>query len=112
ARFGQIEILDDLAEAGDGETTPEAGDVGATGLHAKAFVTERWSTTEITVGSGNATSAALDGRNVEVFATLAGSTSRVGTMQDQFAPERLGRFLRPFLPHAPLEGPVEEAAES
>lgn len=112
ARFGRIDILDDLAEAGDGETTPEAGDVGATGLHAKAFVTERWSTTEITIGSGNATSAALDGRNVEVFATLAGATSRLGTMQDQFAPERLGRFLRPFLPHPALEGPAEEAAES
>jgi hypothetical protein len=112
ARFGRIDILDDLAETGDGEdAVGEAG--GARGLHAKAFVTERWSTTEITVGSGNATSAALlDGRNVEVFATLAGATSRVGSMQDQFSPERLGRFLRSFLPHPPVESAAEEAADS
>jgi hypothetical protein len=114
ARFGRIDILDDLAETGDGDTTQaETETVEATGLHAKAFVTERWSMTEITIGTGNATSAALlDGQNVEVFATLTGATSCLGTMQDQFAPERLGRFLRPFLPHPPLESAAEEPAET
>lgn len=113
ARCGRIDILDDLAESGDGELPDDEIDVGgASGLHAKAFVTERWSTTEITIGSGNATSAALlDGRNVEVFATLSGPTSRLGTMEDQFAPDRLGRFLRPFTPHPPLVSAAAEAAK-
>ena len=111
ARFGRIDILDDLAESGDGEGREDELDTGgASGLHAKAFVTERWSTTEITIGSGNATSPALlDGRNVEVFATLSGPTSRLGSMDDQFAPDRLGRFLRPFTPHPPLASAATEA---
>jgi hypothetical protein len=114
ARFGRIDILDDLAESGDGELPEDEIDVcGASGLHAKAFVTERWSTTEITIGSGNATSAALlDGRNVEVFATLSGPTSQLGSMDDQFAPDRLGRFLRPFTPHPPLVNAAAEAGEA
>jgi hypothetical protein len=114
ARFGRVDILDDLAETGDGDASgPDEAGPEVSGLHAKAFVTQRWSTTEITIGSGNATTPALiDGRNVEVFATLSGATAQIGTVEEQFEPERLGRFLRPFVPHPPQETEAERAAET
>jgi hypothetical protein len=90
-RFGRIQVLDDLVE-----TESDVPDAVARGLHAKAFITQRYSTTEITVGSGNATTAALDGSNVEVFATLAGHSRDLGTIDAIFAAERLGRFTRDF----------------
>ncbi|MBY6163272.1 phospholipase D family protein [Mameliella alba] len=114
ARFGRTLVLDEMAETEDGEESeqPSRCPVPARGLHAKAFLTERHSSTEITMGSGNATTPALvGGQNVEVFATLAGYTSQIGTVEEQLAPERLGRFLREFQPYAPPETPQEDAAE-
>ena len=108
ARFGQVMVLDDLAETEDGEEA-EANSA-AMGLHAKVFVTERYprpeSTTDLTVGSGNATAAALlNGSNVEVFATLSGPSRRMGWVSDHIAPERLGRFLRPWQAPTTLQAP-------
>lgn len=114
ARFGRALVLDEMAETEDGEESeqPSRGPVPARGLHAKAFITERYSSTEITMGSGNATAPALvGGQNVEVFATLSGYTSHLGSVKDQLAPDRLGRFLREFVPYAPVESPQEDAAE-
>lgn len=104
ARFGQVMVLDDQAEAEDGDDT-ERSVTALTGVHAKVFVSERYprpsSTTELTVGSGNATAASLlSGINVEVFATLAGPSSQMGQVPDHVAPGRLGRFLRPWTPPA------------
>ncbi len=109
ARFGNVLVLDDLAETEDGDDTEGAASA-ALGLHAKAFVTERYarpqSTTELTVGSGNATVAALlNGSNVEVFATLSGPSSRMGQVPDHVAQERLGRFLRTWTPPDTLPEP-------
>ena len=109
ARFGKVLVLDDLAETEDGDETEGAASA-ALGLHAKAFVTERYarpqSTTELTVGSGNATVAALlNGSNVEVFATLSGPSSRMGQVPDHVAQERLGRFLRTWTPPDTLPEP-------
>ncbi len=112
ARFAQISVLDDLAETADGEDTEaDPADLQtARGLHAKAFITERGWATDITVGSGNATSAALvNGSNVEVFATLTGLTSRIGSVSDHLSPDRLGRFLRPF---EAIEGAPDDASEA
>lgn len=108
ARFGQVMVLDDLAESEDGEEAEAVST--ALGLHAKVFVTERYprpeSTTDLTVGSGNATAAALlNGSNVEVFATLSGPSRRMGWVADHIAPERLGRFLRPWQPPATAPAP-------
>lgn len=113
-RFGKTFVLDEMAETEDGEESDPAsfGPVPARGLHAKAFITERHSSTEITMGSGNATSPALiSGDNVEVFATLSGYTRHLGTMEDQLSPERLGRFLREYVPYEPVDDPQEQAAE-
>lgn len=111
ARFGQVMVLDDLAETEDGEEAEAAS--AALGLHAKVFVTERYprpeSTTDLTVGSGNATAAALlNGSNVEVFATLSGPSRRMGWVADHIAKERLGRFLRPW--QAPTTAPAPDPA--
>ncbi len=113
-RFGKIMVLDELAETEDGEETEEfqRSNVPARGLHAKVFMTERYSSTELTIGSGNATNAALlTGNNVEVFATLSGYTRHLGSIKDQFQPERLGRFLRDFAPFTPPDTSDEEAAD-
>lgn len=114
ARFGRVSILDELAETEDGEDIEETqhADVPARGLHAKAFVTERYSSTEITMGSGNATTAALlSGENVEVFATLSGYTRHLGTVEDQLSPERLGRYFREFEPYSAPDRTDQTAAE-
>ena len=108
ARFGQVMVLDDLAETEDGEEAEAVSK--ALGLHAKVFVTERYprpeSTTDLTVGSGNATAAALlNGSNVEVFATLSGPSRLMGWVADHIAPERLGRFLRHWQPPATTATP-------
>lgn len=114
ARFGQVLVMDEMAETEDGEDTPDSahGGAPARGLHAKAIITERYSSTEITVGSGNATSAALlSGENVEVFATISGYSRHLGTVEEQFSPERLGRYLRDFTPFTPPDDTAEKAAE-
>lgn len=114
SRFGRISVLDEIAETEDGEETEQRADPGppAVGLHAKAFVTERWSTTEITLGSGNATAAALlSGANVEIFATLFGPTRLLGTVEDQMSPDRLGRFLRDYRPQPAAEATVDAESE-
>jgi hypothetical protein len=125
-RFGYLKVLDDMAETEDGEEVEAATRaakrelVPARGLHAKAFFTERYSSTEITIGSGNATSAALLPRsgkgkgtgNVEVFATLIGYSRNLGTVEDQFSPDHLGRFLRNFVPFQAENDPSEIDAES
>jgi len=98
-RFTQISVMDELAENEDGEGDDHED--GTTrplsGLHAKAFLQEIGWDTAITVGSGNATRPALiTGRNVEVFATLTGKRSNVGSVADIFGPAGFGRVLRPF----------------
>ncbi|MGQ3485925.1 phospholipase D family protein [Roseovarius pacificus] len=114
SRFGNLLVLDEMAETEDGEEGEQSslGPVPARGLHAKAFITERYSSTEITMGSGNATSPALlGGENVEIFATLSGYSKHLGTVEDQMSPERLGRFLRNFVPYTPEDTEKEGAAE-
>ena len=97
ARYARVSVLDEMAVSEDGE---EADPESLQGLHAKAFIQEiGWNTT-ITVGSGNATQAALANRkvvnNVEVFASLTGKTSKVGSVEDILGAQGFGRLLRPF----------------
>lgn len=118
ARFGKVLVLDDLAETEDGEES-EAEEADRAdrpprrGLHAKAFVTEHHASTEITIGSGNATNAALlSGANVEVFATLTGPLRTLGGREDQLdAKAALGRFLAEYYPVDLPETALSDAAE-
>lgn len=95
-RFSRVAVMDETAAAEDGEE-PDAASLQ--GLHAKIFVVERGWDTEITVGSGNATRPALiTGRNVELFATLNGRRSQVGSLEEIFGDRGFGRLTRPFVP--------------
>ena len=106
----EVLVMDELAESEDGEGDDhDAGDEAVrplSGLHAKAFVQEIGWDTAITVGSGNATRPALiTGRNVEVFATLTGKRSSVGSIADILGPGGFGAVLRPF--HAAEVAPID-----
>ncbi|MDA9476745.1 hypothetical protein XI03_19955 [Bradyrhizobium sp. CCBAU 65884] len=95
-RFSRVAVMDEVATAEDGEE-PDSGSLQ--GLHAKIFVVERGWDTEVTVGSGNATRPALiTGRNVELFATLNGRRSQVGSIEDIFGDKGFGRLTRLFVP--------------
>jgi hypothetical protein len=93
--FARVAVLDEMAATEDGE---EADATTLQGLHAKAFIAERGWDTAITVGSGNATRPALlTGRNVEIFATLTGKRSRVGSVEEILGDKGFGRLTRPFV---------------
>jgi hypothetical protein len=98
ALFERVSVLDDMAASEDGE---EAEPESLQGLHAKAFIQEVSWDTVLTVGSGNATQAALANRqvvnNVEVFATLTGKTSKVGSVENILGAQGFGRLLCPFV---------------
>lgn len=93
--YERVAVLDEMAVSEDGE------DTDATimqGLHAKAFIAERGWNTAITIGSGNATRPALlSGRNVELFATLTGKRSQVGSVEEILGDAGFGRLTRPFV---------------
>lgn len=95
-RFGRVSVLDEMAATEDGE---EADAAALQGLHAKAYIAEMGWDTAITVGSGNATRPALlSGSNVELFATLTGKRSRVGSVEEILGDKGFGRLTRPFVP--------------
>jgi hypothetical protein len=98
ALFERVSVLDDMAASEDGE---EAEPESLQGLHAKAFIQEIGWDTVLTVGSGNATQAALANRrvvnNVEVFATLTGKSSKVGSVENILGAQGFGRLLCPFV---------------
>lgn len=110
-RFGRVAVLDEMAATEDGEE-PDA--TALQGLHAKAIVAERGWDTAITVGSGNATRPAfLTGSNVELFATLTGKRSHVGSVEEILGDRGFGRLTRPFVPNelASID-PAKRAAEA
>lgn len=99
ALYERVTVLDDMAVSEDGE---ESEPEGLHGLHAKAFIQEVGWNTVLTVGSGNATQAALANRkgvnNVEVFATLTGKSSKMGSVEDILGAQGFGRLLCLFVP--------------
>lgn len=108
ALYEHVSVLDEMAASEDGE---EAEPESLQGLHAKAFIQEIGWDTVLTVGSGNATQAALAGRmvvnNVEVFATITGKSSKVGSVENILGAQGFGRLLCPF---AAVDVSVDAAA--
>jgi hypothetical protein len=100
--FARVAVLDEAAITEDGEEVivedgREAPVDALQGLHAKVFIAEMGWDTTITVGSGNATRPALlSGNNVELFASLTGKRSRVGSVDEILGPNGFGRLTRPF----------------
>lgn len=98
-RYERVAVLDELAETEDGEEIQQGEQQG---LHAKIFIQETGRRSRLTLGSGNATSAALlaanrgPTANVEVFATLHGTISRLGGIDDVLGEAGFGRLTRTF----------------
>ncbi|MBD3573028.1 hypothetical protein EJ082_08635 [Brevundimonas diminuta] len=106
--FERVSVLDEMAASEDGE---DVSPTALQGLHAKAFIAEIGWDTVLTIGSGNATRPALlSGNNVELFASLKGKRSRVGTVEQIMGEKGFGRLTRTFVP-SELE-PVDPAVIS
>ena len=81
AAFKQCLVLRGEAETEDGEE-PQARWGENMGLHAKLYLSDEPYRTRLTMGSANATNAALvTGSNVEVLAELVGRRQQLGTVQ-------------------------------
>lgn len=109
--FARVAVLDEMAITEDGE---EADPAALQGLHAKAFIAERGWDTEITIGSGNATRPALlTATNLEIFATLTGKRSRVGSVEEILGEKGFGRMTRLFIRNETSSpDPAQRAAEA
>ena len=109
-RFGSVSVMHEYAETEEGE---DIEDPVAAGLHAKVFVQQVGKSTALTMGSANATAAALqDGRNVEVQVTLAGRTKEVGSVAEILGPEGLGQVLVRYGPRRGTVDPERDEAEA
>ena len=105
--FPQCLALQDAAETEDGEDLSQDSNV-LRGLHAKVYISQNGWDTTITMGSANATKAALvDGVNVELLVGLTGKTSKVGGIDKIFSQDGFGKLLEPYQPGQP---PAEDEA--
>ena len=105
--FPQCLALQDAAETEDGEDLSQDANV-LQGLHAKVYISQNGWDTTITMGSANATKAALvDGVNVELLVGLTGKTSKVGGIDKIFSQDGFGKLLEPYQPGQP---PAEDEA--
>lgn len=105
--FPQCFVLQDAAETEDGEDLSPDSNV-LQGLHAKVYISQNGWDTTITMGSANATKAALvDGVNVELLVGLTGKTSKVGGIDKIFSQDGFGKLLEPYQPGEP---PAEDDA--
>ena len=94
--FERVSVLDEMAVSEDGE---EVSTRALQGLHAKAFIAEVGWDTVLTVGSGNATRLSLiSGNNVELFVSLRGKRSKVGSVERIMGDKGFGRLTRDFCP--------------
>lgn len=97
AKFAEVSVMSDHALVDGDDEDDHTESQNLSGLHAKAFIQEYFHDTRVIVGSGNATSPALlSGRNVEVFATLTGKRSRVGSIEEILGAECFGQLLEPY----------------
>ena len=95
--FERVSVLDEMAASEDGE---EDSASALQGLHAKALIAEVGWNTVLTVGSGNATRPSLiSGRNVELFVSLRGKRSKVGSIEEIMGDKGFGRLTREFVPN-------------
>jgi hypothetical protein len=111
--FGSLLVLAENAGADpDGEDELESR---LRGLHAKVYVATTRSTTDMWIGSANATSPGLvDGRNVEILVQLRTKGRGIRPIDDFLGDEGMGPLLEPFDPatEAPIESPSKEIIEA
>lgn len=105
-RFENLLVLSETAGADpDGEAELESR---LRGLHAKMYVATTRSTTDLWIGSANATTPGLvDGRNVEILVQLR-TKGKVRPIDDFLGDEGMGPLLEPF---DPSTQPSSDSAE-
>jgi len=73
--FGSRLVLHEAAETDDGDDVSGAGEIG---LHAKVYLFREWYNTHVVIGSANATTRALRGKNVEFMVEVVGKDKFLG----------------------------------
>lgn len=111
--FDEAAHPDDTTLTEDTEEEPASLAERSEQLHAKIFIEERLGySTRTTIGSGNATSPAREGRNIEVYATLTSPAVDVPVVPsfDDFGnPSRTTGFSSLLRRYEPLESTEAEA---
>jgi hypothetical protein len=74
-RFQSALVLHEAAETEDGEDVADTAEIG---LHAKVYVFREWYNTHVVIGSANATTRALMGRNIEFMVEVVGKDRLLG----------------------------------
>ncbi len=106
--FRDAYVLHDAAETEDGEDESSRGH--EIGLHAKAYMYQQGNRTYLTVGSANATDAALIARNnVEILAELAGPAHKVGSVLKLLDSETDNGLRKYLVPWSPGDSPEVDA---
>jgi hypothetical protein len=82
-----------------------AAETVQTGLHAKIYVWDRRRRTRIAIGSSNATSAALEGRNIEVVLEFDCTAAMKGGVKSLLETTQLSKVLMEYGPRQPTETP-------
>lgn len=96
-----VSSLAGLASADEGDSANEPSDRGLLGgLHAKMYVVERANQAALFIGSANATSAGLFGRNVEFLVEFRGGRKALGI--DRFLDDKSG--LGSLMEEYPAQG--------
>ncbi|CAO3358480.1 hypothetical protein [Azospirillum melinis] len=110
ARYFTLDPNLGAAESCEGGSGPPGPRLS--GLHAKIYLSERRGKLHFAIGSANATSAALQGRNVEFMAEFRADPQVFGTTVDAFfenttAFHKLLRSYEPGNPEAEPETPAD-----
>ena len=109
ALFSSCRILHEAAESEDNEED-EVISQDRFGLHAKVYIAEKGTRTRLTMGSANATNAALRAvHNIELLVTLEGLQRKLGNIESLLGDDGLGGVLVDYLtPETPPE--IDEVA--
>jgi hypothetical protein len=104
-RFEDCYVLaDDASSDPDGEEL----DAKLRGLHAKLYFAQKGATTNLWIGSANATRAGLYGHNLEILAQL--STRKSKPIEELLSERGIADLLEPFDPKVAPEVETELAA--
>lgn len=105
--FATCCVIRETAESDDGEDSSQEAET-LHGLHAKIYVAENGPSTTVTLGSANATRAALvDAVNIEMLVQLTGKKNKIGSINEIFSQDGLGKLLEMHQPEKPAEADEE-----
>lgn len=109
-RFDDVRVLGDTAAADpEGEVDLDSR---LRGLHAKLYIATTRTTTDLWIGSANATYSGLSGaRNVEILVQLRTKKRGQQPIDDFLGSEGMGLLLEPFDPATEIDEPDQETTK-